>query len=188
MQISNKQPTLRTIPLGRRSYVSPWSGLRPPITFPLPAYAPLSVSGCMSLQRLRHCHLDLLQCRVGCARLRLLRAALELPDKKYGHAQHRSEQAAAERKANREAGARILGCRRVAGGGLYASARWRRWRSPRARDTASATRARVGERTLVAACRAYLTVGRCRQLLRDRATEGVIIKPPASENGHHSGW
>ena len=44
MQISNKQPTLRTIPLGRRSYVSPWSGLRPPITFPLPAYAPLSVS------------------------------------------------------------------------------------------------------------------------------------------------
>ena len=186
MQISNKQPTLRTIPLGRRSYMS-LPGLGSDL--PSPFHSQLThPSLCMSLQRLRHCHLDLLQCRVGCARLRLLRAALELPDKKYGHAQHRSEQAAAERKANREAGARILGCRRVAGGGLYASARWRRWRSPRARDTASATRARVGERTLVAACRAYLTVGRCRQLLRDRATEGVIIKPPASENGHHSGW
>ena len=56
--------------------------------------------------RLRHHHLDLLRRRVGCTRLRRLRAALAVPHK-HGRGQHRNEQAATKREPNREAGAGI---------------------------------------------------------------------------------
>ena len=65
------------------------------------------------VRTLTHRYLDLLRRRGGCARRRRLHAALAVPDK-YGRGQHGDEQASAKRKANREAGAGVLGCHRVA--------------------------------------------------------------------------